>query len=402
MKKSFQSFLLLLLLASNTFAQELNVSLEKINSAGFPFVWALTMDADSNLYAGDELGALHTKKKGESTWTKNTAFNIGNTEIRGVSVFSPTDIWVSTNGKGISRFNGSWNSFTVADGLPDDNNWRKIVKDNDGAYWVYNRNKGLAKYKNFEWSFYTNADLKLDFSSFSDMILASDGTIWVGSSYQIASYKDGIWQLHDLKKIFNKSQLSVNSFYEDKKGTIWVCTLKGLYAYENNIWVDKTAMSGPVEVQVMTIDKNETIWYQEYNVGLVRYKNGIKQTFAGSTTNKIPTQAWVMLVNSKNEKLLVGNKGANLIIVNDDALSTGTKENIVNELSIYPNPSQDYINISGDADNARYDIFDLYGHKVSVGTVIKNRIDITALPVGQYLLKLNKGQFEYKNTIIKI
>jgi len=61
--------------------------------------------------------------------------------------------------------------------------------------------------------------------------------------------------------------------------------------------------------------------------------------------------------------------------------------------SIYPNPSHDYIKISGLTTTENYTIHSIIGTNVYNGTISGNaNIDIRNLSKGVYFLKFNKGK----------
>jgi ligand-binding sensor domain-containing protein len=402
MKRFVPTFLTILFLSMFCNAQDLDVKLDKINPAGWPFVWTLTMDADSNLYAGDVTGKIFTKAKGENEWTQDLTFDLGSTEVRGISVYGKDDIWVCTKGKGMARFDGAtWIEYNSTNGWKTDE-WYKSVRDNSGSTWCMSREAGVAKLSGPGFNFFDETNSKLKSSRIADIIAAKDGTVWIASYEQVLSFKNGVWKDYDLNALFGYSSAFINSLYEDATGRIWACTYKGLFVFENNGWVSRQSISGEKEVQVMAIDKKGSLWYLQYGTGLVRYTSNSKKTFEGTTSNAIPSQAWVMLVNSKNEKLLVGNKGANMIVVNDDALSTATTEAGYEDIVIYPNPGTEYLYIKDNAGLYKYSIYNALGQNVHQGAISDGRIDLTPLATGSYNLRLQGNGKQYKTTFTKI
>jgi hypothetical protein len=71
--------------------------------------------------------------------------------------------------------------------------------------------------------------------------------------------------------------------------------------------------------------------------------------------------------------------------------TAGIEDNIASEVSIYPNPSFDYIHVSTVNNLEKIEIYDLSGKQVylaeKLGT-IKHRIDITMLPAANYIIEI--------------
>ncbi len=63
-------------------------------------------------------------------------------------------------------------------------------------------------------------------------------------------------------------------------------------------------------------------------------------------------------------------------------------ENEIQPVKIYPNPTRDLINISGEFN--RYELYDLYGKVLQSGS--ENQLSLEKFPSGLYILKLDQGQ----------
>lgn len=78
---------------------------------------------------------------------------------------------------------------------------------------------------------------------------------------------------------------------------------------------------------------------------------------------------------------------------------------IQNDLSIYPNPTSDYIHLSHsfEQENIRsIQLFDVFGRQVRVFSVTKNLLDVSDIPSGQYYLLLEiNGEMVPKSVLIR-
>ena len=74
--------------------------------------------------------------------------------------------------------------------------------------------------------------------------------------------------------------------------------------------------------------------------------------------------------------------------------------NFENSFKIYPNPAKDVLFIESTLqDNFTIEMFDLIGNLMTVDKLSNNRLDISGVPSGMYLVKLN---FENKSVAKKI
>jgi hypothetical protein len=94
-----------------------------------------------------------------------------------------------------------------------------------------------------------------------------------------------------------------------------------------------------------------------------------------------------------------GNTSSCDAIVTVDA-GLGVEEVSLKSLNIYPNPSEDIINISGNFSELSFTIYDLLGKKIDQGKTI-NTINISSLNNGVYLIEFSTGNKKTLRKIIK-
>ncbi|MBO6212036.1 T9SS type A sorting domain-containing protein [Algoriella sp.] len=73
--------------------------------------------------------------------------------------------------------------------------------------------------------------------------------------------------------------------------------------------------------------------------------------------------------------------------------STEVKTIINKRLNVYPNPVYDILTIDGDLNqDYSYQLYNLSGEIVSEGKFINNKINISSLKAGIYLIRINNSQ----------
>ncbi|GGZ75054.1 LamG-like jellyroll fold domain-containing protein [Algibacter mikhailovii] len=94
--------------------------------------------------------------------------------------------------------------------------------------------------------------------------------------------------------------------------------------------------------------------------------------FNGTLVNMDPVTAWIPYDSCNS--LSIENQNTNL------------------QISLFPNPSSDFVSISGLKTKTNYEVYNAIGSKVLKGTLaINDKIDVQNLTSGIYLLKLESG-----------
>ncbi|MBN4081672.1 histidine kinase [bacterium AH-315-C07] len=252
-------------------------------------VRSLCMDANNLLWIGSRSG-LYNLKNGEIIEADSELsgeFNISDitTDLRG-------DIWVSTFGDGLFRFNGTQiENFTMGDGLST--NWIRGIINHNGDLWVCSK-KGVNKInytttpviiENYESSNgMPTANINILFSdNEKNLWLGSDGKgllKFVGESFINFTTKDGL------------SGDIVMSLLEDDNKDLWFSTYgKGISRFDGKTYRNYSIKDGLSNNTVWASlkDSKGNLWFGTSN-GINRFRNGVFTRFndqKGLNGNKI-------------------------------------------------------------------------------------------------------------------
>ena len=133
-------------------------------------------------------------------------------------------------------------------------------------------------------------------------------------------------------------------------------------------------------------DETGLLAYYNFNQGVANYEN--------STENKLIDRSPFDRSGNLHNFALVSEvsnwvEGADQVV-----LSVNSNFNMTpKSLSIFPNPSKDFIHVTGLRKTENYEIFDSVGKKIKKGITSKNKsIHIESFSTGNYFLKLGDGK----------
>jgi ligand-binding sensor domain-containing protein len=140
------------------------------------------------------------------------------------------NLWFSTGGEGVYRFDGkSFTNFTTKDGLCD-NNTSTIIQDKSGNILI-GTHAGICKYdgKTFNNYFETDSLSKLRITT---LLEDRDGNIWFGAMNKGVYRYDGTNLSHFIYKYEHpfygdKYEKHINDIIQDKNGNIWFSSWNG-------------------------------------------------------------------------------------------------------------------------------------------------------------------------------
>ena len=147
-----------------------------------------------------------------------------------------------------------------------------------------------------------------------------------------------------------------------------------------------TNVSGPVvydtyynKVAFASYDFSGNITFKRYNPNTFLLTDSLPISIAFGTVKSI--------ITCGNGCYAFNTNGNKLVIINDATLATSDTKSKA-KFSIYPNPTADFINIQGDEKIREAAVYEMSGKLVSRMTDQKNKLNLTGLSAGIYVLKI--------------
>ncbi len=189
----------------------------------------------------------------------NTEQGLAASAVSGGCMDKSGNLWVATNGGGVSRYDGkSFTNYTTTVGLVS--NWAtNILEDEDRNVWIATGG-GVSKYNGKSFTNYTIAHGLVN--NFVRRVLQDkSGNLWFATQGGVSRYDGKVF------KSFTTTDGLVNnwvtSILQDKRGNLWFGTAEGVSRYDGKSFKSYTSTEGPVKMYVSSIieDKNGNLWF---------------------------------------------------------------------------------------------------------------------------------------------
>jgi len=183
------------------------------------------------------------------------------------------NLWLGTNGGGVSRFNGrEFFSYNRKHGLAD-NNIRALYQDKNENLWI-GTSKGISFFNGVDFLNYSEKD-SLPTAIYLQIQEAGDGKIWalgINNNQRKLVY-------HENGRFFNVGKLypelfddnQVFSIISDPSGKILITTQNALYEFNDNKLTKSILNSNPLfkdEIIVPSLfDSRQQCWYRTFKLG---------------------------------------------------------------------------------------------------------------------------------------
>lgn len=237
-------------------------------------VQKMLIDKEQSIWISTFGGGIDRFRNGKFiTYSARTGLTFDN--VQPVLEDSKGVLWVGSNSGGLNRIkDGVATSFTTKNGLSG-NDVRSLALDNHGTLWI-STTRGLDTYKDGEFSSRSKVTPLTPLPRGNGMVLLKSGNFLVPSANSVDVFRDGKFlPLFRIDSLPTRSNF-ISSIWEDSKGTLWIATLTNLYWFKDGTLKKVTADEGlgAAWVQSFYEDRDGTIWLGASSLGIARYKDG--------------------------------------------------------------------------------------------------------------------------------
>jgi ligand-binding sensor domain-containing protein/signal transduction histidine kinase len=268
-------------------------------------VYSIGGGQDGSLWLGTLQGLVHLDDGTSRVYTK--ADGLPDDYIRSVYVDSPGDVWIGTNGGGISHLtNGRFVNYTTRDGLASNSVW-SVYQDSRGTLWIATMDGGLSRYAGGKFSTFSERD-GLPANKVLSFLEDREGNFWVGTGGAgLIRLKSGAFV--SVTKREGLSNDVVLPVFEDREGAIWLGTNGGgLNRIKDGQITTYTTKNGLLENVVFSVaeDRDGALWIATAR-GVERLKNGIFTAFTADSG--LPSNIVLCLYEDRKGNIWAGSRG---------------------------------------------------------------------------------------------
>ena len=234
-------------------------------------IYALALARDGSVWAGTGDGFSHLQNGHIKNYETGQTYPSNN--VISIAEGSRDTLWVGT-ARGLREFrNGQFVGILGADQGLVDRVIRSLYQDRKGNLWIGADGKGLIRFKDGQFEFFTKRDgLNGDqiYSIFED----HEGNLWLATEGNVSQFKNGIFTRYPMAKDANGNQTDAVCIYEDSDHDLWIGTSSsGLARLRNGKIRSYGVDQGLFDGKIWTIveDNNGSLWMTS-DYGLYRVR----------------------------------------------------------------------------------------------------------------------------------
>ncbi len=322
-------------------------------------VLSLSEDSAGNIWIGTAGGLFKVKdQQVEQFFVGGNATDIN---IKSLFHDGVNQLWVGTN-EGIRRYDGAvFSSFSLSDLYTTET--ISIIEDDKNRIWVGTKN-GVRIIKDGKLS-HEKIIPELSDTPIDYLYQSLDQGVWIGTSSSIYQYQNGNLREFSRSMIARDDSIGlaggapvaksslfdstyVRSAYQDKKGTLWISVVDGLFRYNEGDYNLLTISDGLGSNEINSVfeDSEETLWVATSD-GVSRYdgtsfhnyttEDGLPSNWINSISESKDGNIWIATTqglssfdgskfkNIRKRDGLSGNNAKSLFVAADSTLWVNTE-----------------------------------------------------------------------------
>ena len=285
-----------------------------------PYVSTLAEGPDGTVWAGSVSEGLFQFKAGKLT-AINAASGLSDNSVASLVVDREGNLWVGT-AAGLNRLRRiNLSAFGQAEGLGY-GPVQGLAEVAPGTIWAGKPSDGLYRWEGRKFSRLTAGDLSRRYPEINTLLLAGDGTCWVGGAHGLLHFQDPKAAVGEVE-VAALAGLHVISLAEDHEGGLWAGTHEGeLWRLGAGSWVVQTNYSQSHPVTAIAVGTDGTMWIGTEGAGLYRFRKEGRTHFAQG--GRLPSRLIRALYLDAQGVLWIGTGGGGLSRWRDEQLTTFT------------------------------------------------------------------------------
>jgi ligand-binding sensor domain-containing protein len=248
---------------------------------------AIAVDKNNNVWCGTNNGIF--RFDGQSWQSYTTKDNLTNNDVRSLFTDNLGDIWFNTFSEttinvysdivkmvvpgygfvndGLTCYDGkTWQTFTQADGLPQDIVIGGFFQDNQGNIWVSAGTGQPFRYDGKTWQFFD----KIGNDPIRYITQDKQDNLWFSGNDYVIRYDGKSWQKYTMNTAGQDQNSIVNDTAVDKQGNVWVSTSFGVRRFNGTGWQAFTTDDGLIsnDVGKIFVDSKGRLWFAGRGIDL--------------------------------------------------------------------------------------------------------------------------------------
>jgi ligand-binding sensor domain-containing protein len=376
---------------------------------------------------------------------------IPNFEVTGIAAAPNGDVWVSTDGGGVARRrNSTWTTFNTSNSQIttndcdeifvakngnvwfskimstngsvqyDGTNWttyqysyRDIIDDNNNNIWMCGFSANLLKYDGTTTTIYDGTNSPLSYDNVTTVTVDDNNNLWAATNDSIFKFNGTTWTIYDSNTVNSTCMLPLSVKLDmkfDKTGKLWIAHSYGITVFNGTTWTDydENDYGANSSIHQIAVSSNNLKYFATSDDGVLRFDgtNWVQYNYPDDFPIFKCYNSVYKIAIDKNDNKWINCLDEGSVAYFQDGSGTGVEELDNNHFSIFPNPTNNQLNITttlqGNND-IQYQIINTLGAIVVANKTANKEfsIDVSSMSSGIYFIHLQSGNAKTVKRFVK-